>query len=45
VKDDLACAGTGQTLYQAARDEIAKVFGPALVQELDALAPTVCTSA
>jgi Fe-S-cluster containining protein len=45
VKDDLACAGTGQTLYQAARDEIAKVFGPALVQELDALAPTVRTSA
>ena len=38
VKDDLVCAGSGMTLYEAARDELRTVFGEALVVELDALA-------
>jgi Fe-S-cluster containining protein len=37
VKDDLACANTGPTLYEGARDEIGVHFGAALVAELDAL--------
>jgi Fe-S-cluster containining protein len=41
VKDDLACANTGPTLYQGARDEIRVHFGEALVAELDGLAKQV----
>ena len=37
VKDDLMCQGAGTTLYEAARDEVKVVFGPALIAELDAL--------
>ncbi len=37
VKDDLACFGTGVTLYEASRDEVRVVFGEALVAELDAI--------
>lgn len=38
VKDDLACANSGPSLYEGARDEIGVVFGPALVTELDGYA-------
>ncbi len=41
VKDDLACFGDGMTLFEAARDEIGKVFGMALVAELDSIAQQV----
>jgi Fe-S-cluster containining protein len=41
VKDDLACFGNGPTLFEASRDEIAHVFGKALVDELDALAQQI----
>jgi Fe-S-cluster containining protein len=41
VKDDLACANTGPTLYEGARDEIRVHFGEALVAELDGLAKQV----
>lgn len=37
VKDDLVCAGSGPTLYEASRDEVARFFGPALVASLDAV--------
>lgn len=37
VTDDLACAGTGPTVYEVARDEIRVMFGAALVAELDVL--------
>jgi len=35
VQDDLVCAGQGATLYEGTRDELAVVFGAALVAELD----------
>ncbi len=37
VKDDLACFGNGMTLFEASKDEIAKVFGSELVAELAAI--------
>ncbi len=40
LSDDLACQGTGPIIYDMAKDEIAHVFGRALVDELDALRTT-----
>lgn len=37
VADDLICRGSGPTLYELARPELAHAFGPGLVAELDAL--------
>ncbi len=37
VKDDLVCTGPGQTLYEASREGLERVFGTALVNELDAI--------
>ena len=45
VKDDLACATTGPTLYAGARDELRVHFGEALVAELDALEAKVAAGA
>jgi Fe-S-cluster containining protein len=39
--DELICAGSGPTLYRAAREDVAGYFGADLVAELDALAATV----
>jgi hypothetical protein len=41
ITDDLACKGMGPVIYDMARDEIAHVFGQALVAELDALRATL----
>jgi hypothetical protein len=38
----LACAGSGPTLYQGARDELVYYFGEAFVAELDAHADRAC---
>jgi Fe-S-cluster containining protein len=45
VRDDLACANTGPTLYAGARDELRVHFGEALVAELDALEAKVAAGA
>jgi Fe-S-cluster containining protein len=37
MTDDLACKGNGPIIYDMAKDEIAVVFGKALVAELDAV--------
>jgi hypothetical protein len=37
MTDDLACKGDGPIIYDMAKDEIAVVFGKALVAELDAV--------
>lgn len=44
VKDDLICAGKGQTLYEATRSELRVVFGDGLIAELDAHALQVGVS-
>jgi Fe-S-cluster containining protein len=36
--NDLVCAHQGETLYQSARGDLAYLFGPELIQELDELA-------
>ena len=33
---ELVCAGTGLSLYASVRDELRRVFGDALIHELDA---------
>jgi len=38
----LACAGTGSTLYEGARDELRYYFGDAFITELDAHANRAC---
>lgn len=45
VTDDLACVSTGPTLYEMSRDELKVFFGDALVNELDALVPTLSAAA
>ncbi len=37
VQDGLVCAGAGETLYRATRDELRHRFGVALIEELDEL--------
>lgn len=37
LKRSIVCIGEGPTVYQAARDEVAYLFGPELIQELDAI--------
>ena len=37
VTTDLVCAGQGQTLYRACREELKAAYGASLVEELDAL--------
>ena len=39
IRDDLMCRGRGPTIYESVRNEIRHVFGDALIDELDALAP------
>jgi hypothetical protein len=41
----LVCSGAGATLYEGAREELASLFGPELVEELDLLSleETECT--
>lgn len=44
MTDDLACKGTGPIIYDMAKEELAVVFGQALVSELDALRLTLPTA-
>jgi len=41
VDRSLVCSGSGPTLYEGARDELAHYFGPELVAELDEIAAEV----
>lgn len=45
VTDDLVCAGTGRSLYDGARSELAVVFGAGLVAELDEVRARVAPKA
>jgi hypothetical protein len=40
LDDELVCVGSGPTLYQGVKDELAYCFGPELIAELDRLEAT-----